>query len=224
MERHVQEAEGVAETLGSAARIAEELANSITHGVGLLLSVVGGAVLTALAAASGSPRHLAASALYGATLVLLYAASTCYHGARRPRLKRAFRVLDHSAIYLLIAGTYTPFTLLALRGPWGWGLFSAAWVFALAGVLYKLFFLGRAPRLSTALYLAMGWMAVIAARPLLGAVGAAGAAWILAGGMFYTGGVWFFVRDHLPYRHAIWHLFVLGGSACHYVAVLRVVG
>jgi len=213
-----------AEPLGSAARLAEEVANSITHGVGLLLSLLGGSVLLSLAALRGSTLHLAACALYGATLVLLYAASTCYHGARRPRLKRALRVLDHAAIYLVIAGTYTPFTLLALRGAWGWGLFCAVWVLALAGVVYKLLFLGRSPRLSTALYLAMGWMAVIAARPLLAAVGRAGAAWILAGGLLYTAGVWFFARDHLPYRHAIWHLFVLGGSACHYVAVLGVVG
>lgn len=220
----MQQIQPASEQPGSAARLADEIANSITHGVGLLLSVVGGAVLVSLAALHGGPRQLAACALYGTTLVLLYAASTCYHGARRPRLKHALRMVDHAAIYLLIAGTYTPFTLLALRGAWGWGLFAAAWAMALAGVVYKLLFLGRSPRLSTALYLGMGWMAVIAARPLFGAVGPAGAAWILAGGLSYTAGVWFFARDHLPYRHAIWHLFVLGGSACHYVAVWRVVG
>lgn len=203
-----------------ARRVAEEVANSLTHGFGLLLSLAGFVTLLGLAALRGTALHVAACGIYGATLVALYAASTLYHGCRQPRRKRVLRVVDHCAIYLLIAGTYTPFTLVALPPGWGWTLFSLVWLLAAAGVVYKILFLGRFPRLALATYLGMGWLAVVAIRPLASTLPTQGMLLMLAGGLFYTGGVWFFTRDHLPYRHAVWHLFVLAGSACHYAAVL----
>jgi hemolysin III len=203
-----------------ARRLAEEFANSLTHGLGLLLAVVGTVVLVIVAWAGGSPLHLAAAAIYGATLVALYAASTFYHACREPRRKRVLQVVDHCAIYLLIAGTYTPFALVALPAPLSAGILTVIWSLALVGVLYKIFMFGRYPRLALALYLLMGWMAVLVIRPMIEHVPAPGAVLMALGGLLYTAGVWFYVRDHKPYSHAIWHLFVLGGSACHYFAVL----
>jgi hemolysin III len=204
----------------NARRLAEEVANSLTHGLGLVLSLVGLVPLLLLAAVHDSMVHLAAAAVYGATLVALYAASTLYHACREPRRKHLFRVVDHCAIYLLIAGTYTPFALLSIPAPWGRVLLVIVWTLAAVGVLYKVFMFGRFPRLALALYLGMGWLAVLAIRPILAHVPPIGVALMVAGGLLYTAGVWFYVRDHMPYRHAIWHLFVLGGSACHYFAVL----
>jgi hemolysin III len=203
--------------------LAEELANSLTHGVGLVLSVAGLVVLLGLAALHGSALHIAACAVYGVTLVGLYAASTLYHSCREPRRKRVYRVADHCAIYLLIAGSYTPLTLISLPAGWGWSLFTVVWGLAVVGILYKLFLFGRYPRLSLALYLLMGWVAVFAIQPILTHVPPPGVLLLIAGGLLYTSGVWFYLRDHLPYRHAVWHLFVLGGSICHYFAVLTTV-
>ncbi len=201
--------------------LAEEIANSVTHGVGLLLSVVGLVVLVALAAVQGSTLHVVSSGIYGVTLVALYAASTAYHACREPRRKAICRRIDHCAIYLLIAGTYTPFTLVSLPRGWGWTLFALVWGMAAVGILAKLFIdLDRFIYLDAGLYLLMGWMAVLAIEPILAHVPPAGIAWIVAGGLLYTAGVWFYLRDHNRYWHAIWHLFVLGGSACHYFAVL----
>jgi hemolysin III len=199
---------------------AVELANTITHGIGLALSIAGFVVLLVLAAVRGSPRHIVSCAIYGATLVCLYAASTLYHGIPSPRRKRALRIFDHCAIYLLIAGTYTPFLLVNLRGGWGWSLLGIVWGFAMAGIVFKFLFVDHFPFLSTVIYLLMGWLAVIALKPLLAAVPASGLLWLLAGGLLYTLGVVFYAWKRLPYNHVIWHLFVLAGSTCHYVAVL----
>ena len=201
----------------------EEIANAITHGIGLLLSIAGFVVLLVLATLRGTAWHIVACSIYGATLICLYAASTLYHAVISPRVKRALRIFDHSAIYLLIAGTYTPFLLVSLRGPWGWSLFGVIWGLALAGVLFKFWFVERFAILSTAVYIAMGWLVVIAAKPVITHLRLTAIIWLLAGGLAYTGGVIFFAAKRIPYSHAIWHLFVLAGSICHYFAVLSTV-
>ncbi len=198
----------------------EELANSITHGVGLALSLAGFVVLLILAVLRGGIWQILGCTVYGASLVFLYASSTLYHSARSSRLKRILKVVDHSAIYLLIAGTYTPFTLVLLRGGWGWTLFGVVWGLSLLGILFKAFFVDHLQILSTAAYVAMGWLAVIALKPLLAHVPMGGVLWLLAGGLLYTAGVVFYAWRRLPYHHAIWHGFVLAGSICHYFAVL----
>ena len=204
-----------------AGRTLEEIANTVTHGIGLLLSIAGFVVLLVFAILRGTAWHVVACSIYGATLTCLYAASTLYHAAVSARLKRALRIFDHSAIYLLIAGTYTPFLLLNLRGPWGWSLFGAIWGLALAGILFKFWFVGHWEHLSTAIYVLMGWLALIATKPVLAHVPSTTLWWLLAGGLFYSGGVIFYVWKRLPYSHAVWHVFVLAGSTCHYFAVLR---
>jgi hemolysin III len=186
----------------------------------LALSVAGLAVLVTLAALKGTAWHIVGCSVYGATLVLLYTASTLYHSVRSPRLKRFFRIIDHASIYLLIAGTYTPFTLVNLRGGWGWTLFGLVWGLAALGILFKVFFVGRFSIASTAVYLLMGWLVVIAIKPLLTLVPSGGILWLLVGGLAYTAGVVFFAWGKLPYNHAVWHVFVLTGSICHYFAVL----
>jgi len=201
----------------------EEIANAITHGIGLLLSIAGFVVLLALAALRGTAWHIVACSIYGATLICLYAASTLYHAVISPRVKRALRIFDHSAIYLLISGTYTPFLLVSLRGPWGWSLLGVIWGLALAGVLFKFWFVERFAILSTVVYIAMGWLVVIAAKPVITHLSLTAIIWLLAGGLAYTGGVIFFAAKRIPYSHAIWHLFVLAGSICHYFAVLSTV-
>ena len=201
--------------------LGEEIANSLTHGAGLVASVVAIPVLVLAATGRRDPWQLVGGAIFGATLVLLYLASTLYHALPASRAKAVLRVVDHSAIYLLIAGTYTPFTLGALRGPWGWTLLAIIWSLALLGIVAKLTLGFRFPRLSTVLYVAMGWLVVIAIQPLVASVSPAGLAWLLAGGLCYTGGVVFYATDQrLRYGHALWHLFVLAGSVCHFVAVL----
>jgi hemolysin III len=199
---------------------AEELANALSHGVGALASLVGGAVLVALALQTGSERRLLCAAVYGGSLVLLYAASTLYHSARRPALRARLRVLDHCAIFVLIAGTYTPFALLTLRGHGGRWLFSIIWALAAAGIAFKLFLTGRYERLSTLMYLGMGWLALTAAVPLVRALPGSAVVFIVLGGLCYTAGTFFFHSRRIPYAHAIWHGFVLAGSAFHFAAVL----
>ena len=200
--------------------LGEEIANSVTHGVGLLLSVGALVFLVVAASASGDPWRVTAASVYGATLVLLYATSTLYHALPGPRVKAVFQRLDHAAIYLLIAGTYTPFVLGPLRGGWGWSLFTVVWVLAVLGVVLKSVFGIRFGALSTAVYLAMGWLVVIAAGPLAARVPATGLHWLVAGGVLYTLGVVFFAWDRrVRYSHAVWHLFVLAGSAAHVWAV-----
>jgi hemolysin III len=198
----------------------EELASAVTHGLGLALSLAGFVVLLVLAILRGGTWHIAGCGTYGLTLVLLYLASTLYHSIRSPRSKHILRILDHSAIYLLIAGTYTPFTLVNLRGVWGWSLFGAVWSLCIAGVVFKSFFINRLRYVSTLLYIGMGWMCLIAIKPLVQMVPAGGLAWLIAGGVLYTSGVIFFGWNRVRFNHAIWHLFVLAGSICHYFAVI----
>jgi hemolysin III len=196
-----------------------ELANALTHGAGAIASAVGGAVLIVLAALYGDARGVVSSSIFVATLVLLYSASTLYHAVTRPELKARLKIVDHSAIYLLIAGTYTPFMLVGLRGGWGWSLFGVVWALAVAGVIFKLFFTGRFPRLSTGIYIGMGWLALVAIVPMLERLSPATLGWMVAGGLTYTAGTVFY-HNRKPYAHAVWHLFVLGGSICHFVAVM----
>ena len=198
----------------------EELANALTHGLGATAALAGGAILIALAARYGDGWQLTGAIVFAICLLLLYLASTLYHAIEHPVAKARLKVFDHCAIYLLIAGTYTPFTLVGLRGPWGWWLFGVIWALALAGVGFKLFFTGRFKLLSTAIYIAMGWLIVVALKPLLGALDGWTLGWLLAGGLSYTLGTVFYHRPSLRYSHAIWHLFVVGGSVCHYVAVM----
>jgi len=200
--------------------LGEEIANAVSHGIGLALAIVGLVGLLLAAARQGDTWAIVASAVYGTTLVLLYAASTLYHAIQHAGAKRVLRVLDHSSIYLLIAGTYTPFTLGPLRGPWGWALFGIVWTAAVGGVVFKCLALGRAPVVSVLLYVAMGWCVVFAFGPLVRALAPGGLALLLAGGAAYTLGVVFFAWERLRYGHFVWHLFVLVGSACHYLAVL----
>ena len=200
-------------------QIRDEIANALTHGLGAAAALAGGAVLITLAAIHGDGWQLAGAIVFGITLLLLYTASTLYHAIQHPIAKGRLKVFDHCAIYLLIAGTYTPFTLIGLRGPWGWGLFIAIWALALAGVVFKLFYTGRFKLLSTVIYIAMGWLVVVAIKPMLASIDAWTLGWLLAGGVFYTLGTYFYHRESIPYAHAIWHLFVIAGSVCHFVAV-----
>jgi hemolysin III len=201
-------------------RTSEELANSLTHGLGLTMSIAGFLVLVVLAAMRGSAWRIVSCAVYGVTLILLYAASTLYHSLHSRRLRRILRVCDHSAIYLLIAGTYTPFLLVNLRGGWGWSLFGVIWSLAMAGILFKVWFVEHLVVWSTVVYLLMGWLALLAIKPMLHAVPLSGILWLVAGGVMYSVGVVFFAWKKVPYNHAIWHGFVLAGSTCHYFAVL----
>ena len=203
----------------------EELANTLSHGMGFLLA---GGVALPLLVGSALRQHdhwqLVGGIVFGVSLVLLYGASTLYHLLPIGRAKLFCRLLDHAAIYLLIAGTYTPFALGALRGPWGWSLLVAVWTLAAMGVTLKLKVGFRYPRLSTAVYLSMGWMVLIVIRPLVAQIGLGGFVWVLAGGLCYSVGVIFFAWERLHYSHCYWHGFVLAGSACHLVAVLGYAG
>lgn len=198
----------------------EEIANCITHGFGLALSLVGFVALLLLACLHGGVLHIVSSSIYGASLVILYLASTLYHGARSERSKHFLQIVDHCCIYLLIAGTYTPFTLVTLRGGWGWTLFGLAWGLSVAGILFRILFGNRCRGVAVASYLLLGWLCVIAIKPILTVVPTGAIAWLVAGGVAYSCGVIFFAWQRIPHHHAIWHLFVLGGSICHYIAVL----
>lgn len=200
--------------------IGEEIANSITHGIGAALSVAGLTLLVVLAAIYGDVWRVVSFSIYGSSLVLLYLASTLYHSIQYPKVKRVLRIFDHSAIYLLIAGTYTPFTLVSMRGPWGWTLFGVVWGLALLGIAFKTVFIGRYEKVATVAYVLMGWLVVAAFKEMLVTIPTGGVIWLLAGGVVYTLGVLFYAWHKLPYNHAIWHLFVLGGSICHFFAIL----
>jgi hemolysin III len=197
----------------------EEALNSLTHGVGAVLAIAGLAILAAASSRSGAAANVVGCVVFGATLVFLYSSSALYHAVGHPRAKAVLRVLDHSAIFLLIAGTYTPFTLVSLRGPWGWSLFGIVWGLAAAGIALRLALRTRPTALFVGLYLAMGWCAVVAAKPLLAALAPGGIALLAAGGLAYSAGVVFYISKR-PYHHAVWHAFVLAGSAFHYAAVL----
>lgn len=193
--------------------------NSITHLAGTVLAAIGAPLLIVLAARTGDAWKIVGFSVYGAALFLLFGASTLYHSVRG-RPKAVLRKLDHCSIYVLIAGTYTPFALVTLRGPWGWTLFGLAWGLAAIGIAQEFVFGRGARRLSIAIYVVMGWMGVAALRPLAEGLGTPGLAWLLAGGLLYTGGIIFYVLDErVRHFHGVWHLFVLGGAAAHFVAV-----
>ena len=197
----------------------EELANSLTHGVGALLAIGGLAWLVTLAAIRGDAWHVVACSIYGAAMVVLYTASTLYHAIPAPRVKRALQVFDHASIYLLIAGTYTPFTLVTLNGTVGWVIFAISWGMALTGIILKLFFTGRYRLLSTAMYIFMGWLIIFAIKPLINNLPVDGIYWLVAGGLAYTLGAILYAIKKIKFNHAIFHVFVLLGSFCHFMAV-----
>lgn len=198
-----------------------ELLNALTHGAGVAASIATTAILIVVAAVGRDPWEIVGVSIFGATMILLYTASTLYHSIRSPRARGRLRVFDHAAIYFLIAGTYTPFTIGALRGGWGWSLFGVIWGLAVGGTVFKLFAAGRFRLVSTAFYVAMGWLVIIAVGPLLQTLEPAVLAWLLAGGIAYTCGTPFYLMKHARFSHAIWHVFVLVGTLCHAVAVGR---
>lgn len=200
--------------------IAEEIAHSLTHGLGVLLSIGGLAVLVAFSALYGDAWHIISTSIYGATLILLYTTSTLYHSIPHERAKNVLQRLDHAAIFLLIAGTYTPFTLVSLRGSWGWVLFGLVWSIAIAGIVLELFVKKRMKRLSVTLYLGLGWIVVFAIKPMIASIETGGLLLLLAGGLCYSFGVIFYAWKKLAFNHAIWHLFVLAGSILHFFSVL----
>ena len=200
--------------------LGEEIANSVSHGVGFLAALVATPFLVLAAARRGGAAGILGASVFAGTVAMLYLASTVYHALPNNKAKRLFRVIDHSAIYLLIAGTYTPFTLGVLRGFWGWILFAAVWALAVFGVAVKSVGGIRYPRLSTTLYIGMGWLALIAIRPLWVQVPVAGWLWLIAGGVMYTAGIAFYAAERVRYGHFVWHLFVMMGTVCHFFAVL----
>lgn len=197
---------------------AEELASAVTHAIGLLLSAGVLAWMVTRSSEHGDLRHVATLSVFGASLVMVYLASTLYHSAPFRRVKRFLKLCDHAAIYILIAGTYTPFMLVTIGGGWGWSMFGVMWGLAALGVCLRIIALDWPEPWSAALYLAMGWMCLICAQQVIEAMSISGLAWLAAGGLAYTLGVVFFLWDRLPFNHAIWHLFVMTGSACHIVA------
>jgi hemolysin III len=210
----------IAPTRGRVPSLGEEIANSVSHGVGVVAALAATPFLVLGAARRGGAFAIVGASVFAGTTVVLYVASTLYHALPRNRAKRVFRVIDHSAIFILIAGTYTPFALGALRGGWGWTLFGVVWGLAVLGITLKFVAGIRYPRLSTTLYLAMGWLALIAIRPLWVHVPVAGWLWLIAGGLAYTAGIAFYAAERVRYGHFVWHLFVLLGTVCHFFAVL----
>ena len=201
----------------------EELANGAVHGVGAVLSMAGLIVLVAVASTYSDVTYVMSFSVYGTTLIVLYSASTLYHVIRRARVKQIFELIDHASIFLLIAGTYTPFMLIIMRGVWGWSLLGVIWLLALVGITTKLFYFYRLKRLSVPIYLFMGWLGLIILPQAIAVLPLGGLIWLFAGGFLYTLGLIFYVWHRLPYHHAVWHAFVLAGSLAHYFAVLRYV-
>lgn len=199
---------------------AEECVNAVTHGIGTALAIAALVQLIGLTSSVGDATRIITGSIFGACLVLTYFASTLYHALPVGRWKYRALILDHAAIYLLIAGTYTPILLVTLYGGWGWTLFGVVWTAAVAGVVLKLFYVERYRLLSTLMYVAMGWMVVVATAPMIAAMPQGGWFWLIAGGVAYTGGVVFFLWERLPFNHAIWHLFVIAGSVCHFLLIL----
>lgn len=200
--------------------LGEEVAHALTHGLGVVLAIAGLTVMVARATLYGDAWHIVGAAIFGTTLVLMYTASTLYHSIPLPRAKKVLRVIDHSTIYLLIAGTYTPLTLVTLNGTVGWTLFGVVWGLALVGVVFKIFSTGRFEKLSLFIYLAMGWCVLVVIKPLIQTMPTGGLVLLVAGGLAYSGGVVFYLWERLRYHHAIWHGFVLAGSVLQYFAVL----
>jgi hemolysin III len=205
--------------MSSLREIHEELWNALTHGLGAVLSVAGGAVLITLAALKGNSWQLASAIVFTISLILLYTASTLYHSTPDGNVKNRLKVFDHCAIYILIAGSYTPFALIGLREHGGWWLFGIIWALAVAGVIFKLFYTGRFELVSTLIYIGMGWLAIFAIKPMIEQINATTLIWLFSGGAAYTLGTFFYMSKKIPYTHSIWHMFVLTGSTCHYVAI-----
>ncbi len=198
-----------------------EKLNTFTHLLGSALAISGLSILVTVAVLQGDPWKVFSFSIYGITLVLLYSLSTIYHGVQNPRIKAILQKLDHNAIYLLIAGSYTPITLITLRGPWGWTLFGLIWSLALLGVVLEVLLGHRTRRPSLILYVLMGWLVVIAINPLMRAMPTAGLLWLLAGGLVYSMGIYFYIHgERVRHFHGVWHLFVLGGSVCHFICIL----
>ena len=197
----------------------EETLNVITHGIGFILSIVALVILIVYAAKYGTARHITSFAIFGGSLIVLYAASTLYHYAKNPELRLKLNILDHSAIYVLIAGTYTPFTLIVLKGWVGWTIFGISWGLALAGILFKVFYFGKYDKISTIAYVLMGWVIIFAIKPLIESFPTAGLMWLLAGGISYSIGAFFFSYKGIRFNHAIFHVFVLLGSFCHFMSI-----
>jgi len=200
--------------------VTEEIWHAVTHGIGLLLSIAGLTILVAYATLQGSTLSIISSAIFGTTLIVMYGSSTLYHAITHTKIKKIFQQFDHASIYFLIAGTYTPITLLTLGGAWGWSIFSVVWSAAIVGIFLKFAYPGRFEKLSLLLYLLMGWIIIIATEPLLSNMKSGGLWLLLSGGLSYTIGIIFYVWDKLTFNHAIWHLFVLGGSILHFFMVL----
>lgn len=200
--------------------VREEIANSVSHGIAFLLAVAGTPIIIITAVQRGNPIEVVGTSVFAVTMLLLYLSSTLYHALPYNKAKKVFQILDHSAIFLLIAGTYTPFTLGVLRGTWGWTLFGLVWGFALLGIILKAVGGVRFPIFSTIIYINMGWLVLIAIKPMWQLMPAWGLFWLLAGGVAYTAGVAFFAAERLRYSHFIWHLFVIAGTVCHYIAVM----
>jgi hemolysin III len=200
----------------------EEIFNAIIHGIGALLSIAGLVIVVVLAAKVKNPYAIVSSAIYGATLILLYISSTLYHSFPESRVKNLFKIFDHSAIYLLIAGSYTPFALVPLRGPWGWSLFGVIWGLAILGILFKVFFVHRFNFISTIIYLLMGWLIIIAIKPLFASIPHIAAVFLILGGLAYTLGTVFYMFDKIFFFHIIWHFFVLAGSIFHFFSIINI--
>jgi hemolysin III len=198
----------------------EEILNSVTHGAGALVSIAGLALLIVFSSMYGQTSHIVSCTIFGITLVLLYTASTLYHSFRQPNVKQILKIVDHSCIYILIAGTYTPFMLVIVRGVLGWSIFAVVWLLTILGILFKIFFVNRFKIISTIAYILMGWLIIFAIKPLIQTLPEGGMVWLVSGGLAYTSGTIFYAWKKLPFNHAIWHLFVLAGSACHFMAVL----
>jgi hemolysin III len=199
--------------------LSEEIIHSVTHGIGAALSIAGLIILVVRAARHGDVYQIVSFSIYGASLILLYLASTLYHGIQYPPAKRLFRILDHASIYLLIAGSYTPFLLVGLRGKWGWTFLILIWGLAFLGVGFKTFFIHRFEKISVLVYIFMGWISLVMVKEMLVNIPVGGLIWLAAGGVLYTVGVIFYALNKVPYMHVVWHVFVLGGSICHFFAV-----
>lgn len=198
----------------------EEILNAITHGIGAGLAIAALVILVVFAAMRGDAWRVVSFSIYGSTMIILYLSSTFYHAFTIPKVKTIFKFFDHASIYLLIAGTYTPFLLVNLRGPWGWSLFGVIWGLAIAGIVFKAYFVHRFNKLATMIYILMGWMIVIAMKKMIQTIDLGGIIWLVGGGLAYTVGTIFYLKKSIKYFHAIWHLFVLGGSICHFFAIL----
>lgn len=198
----------------------EEIANSIIHGIGAVLSIAGLVIIIVIASKKGGALRITTLSIYGASMIIMFLMSTMSHGLVTVRAKNVFEILDHSAVYTLIAGTYTPICLIIVGGAWGWTFFGIAWGLAILGIIFKVFFTGRYIKMSSAIYVVMGWLVLAAIWPVINGIPKEFLLWLLAGGLLYTFGVIFYVWRKIPYHHAVWHVFVLGAAVCHFFGIL----